>query len=109
MFEQAVQRAITKLEGIFASKYKLGHEVGQIIAGLTITAPAIHYLNKQLHGGQTKQVKLTKKQDLHVDQHKVVNVSGHGTLVAAIYHGDDGGWYKWADGRWFSWNGRDWA
>lgn len=104
MLERAIQRALAQLAEIFASNYKTGKEVGQLLAGLTITAPAIYYIKKQIGGGKTKDISTQKQKDIHADSSGELNTKGQGTLVAAVYKDDDGHFYQVTKDKIYSWD-----
>jgi hypothetical protein len=94
-----VMKAIENVVKIFGSKRNLGKQVGE--------TAAIVFREAVIVGGA--RVALTKVKEIFIDQNGNVKDQGPGTVVAIMYQGDDGNYYKEADNKMYAWNGSEWV
>ncbi len=94
-----IMKAIDNVVKIFGSKRNLGKQAGE--------TAAIILRESVIVGGAN--VAITKVREIFIDQNGNVKDQGPGTVVAIIYEGGDGNYYKEADGKMYAWNGNDWV
>lgn len=99
MIARAATKAIENVVKIFGSKRNLGKQAGETAAIVLREAVIV--------GGTN--IALTKVKEIFIDQNGNVKDQPPGKVVAIMYQGDDGNYYKEADGKMYVWDGSDWT
>lgn len=97
--KKIIEKALENVAKLFASKRALGQQLGETAAILVRDYLVIAGVRKAV----------THIKSLYVDRSGNINDQGNGTLIAAIYQTDDGGYYKEMDGKIYTWNGNSWV